>query len=287
MMRSLGYILAATCVGFGSVAAHAQQPGVPGAPPPQPGPPPATSNLDDHLQGWEKTMQAVKNFHVQIALTKTENVFKKEKKYDGVVLCMKPNLAILRLNYLGDPTKQDYEAYICDGKSLFQYNGLEKTITEFKLPNQAGNAAGGTDNLMIDFLAGMKSKDAKDRFELSLYREDEHYVYLSIKPKLGKDKQEFEFLNMALFGPKTSMPYLPRLVVKLNANGDQERWEFTEHRVNLPDIDASRFRYTKVPGFTDRQAPQTPMGGGQALPVRPGQPLPPTVVPQGNGTGRP
>jgi TIGR03009 family protein len=200
-------------------------------------------------------------------------VFKKEKKWFGPLLLMKPNYAILRLEFAGDPTKQDYEAYLCDGKSLYQYKGLEKTITEMKLPNPAANTNASTDNFMLDFLSGMTAKEAKARFELALIKEDPNYVYLSIVPKLGKDQQNFKMLTMALFGPRTKFPYLPCKVLMQNPNGDSESWDFAQPQTNIAGIEESAFRYVKVPGFREVQAQP-------ALPNRPGPQIPP-------GPGRP
>lgn len=289
-MRPLGFTLAVTLLAV--TVGSAQQPGAPGVSPAQPAAPPAVpvaqKTLDDHLVAWERTMSNVTNFRVEIALTKTDAVFKKARKYDGVVLCMKPNFAILRLNYTNDPTKNDYEAYICNGKSFFKYDGNEKSVTEYKVPPPVANQAGGTDNLMLDFLSGLKAKEAKQRFDISLIKEDEFYVYLSIKPVLGRDKQEFQILSMALYGPKTQFAYLPARVNKLNPNGDTELWDFTNPRVNLPGIDEKVFQYVEVKGFTVKQAP--PMNQPQAPPMRPGQPpvVPsaPTVPPL-PGQGRP
>src|SRR5579862_4600472 len=146
-MRLLGFTLAVLAIGIGKTLALAQPPG--GAPLPPAQPPavaPQAPNLDAHLAGWEQNMSAVKNFVVKIALTRTDSVFKKEKKYTGSVACMKPNLAVLRLEYTQDP--KDYEALICDGKSFFVYNGLEKSITEHKIPNAAANLGAAPDNLM-------------------------------------------------------------------------------------------------------------------------------------------
>jgi TIGR03009 family protein len=187
---------------------------------------------------------------------------------------MKPNYAILRLEFPGgDPKNPEYEAYLCDGKSLFQYKGIEKTITEFKLPNPATNPNAGTDNFMLDILSGMKAKDAKDRYEITLSKEDANYVYLSIAPKFGKDKQEFKMISMALFGPRTPFPYLPCKVIKVEPNDNTETWDFTKPQTNLQGIDESVFKYVRVPGFREVQAPPP------QPPMRPGQPN----LPGGNG----
>jgi TIGR03009 family protein len=281
-MRPLVFTLAVLLLGV--PVALAQQP-APAGVPPAPVAPAAANSLDTHLAGWERTMRDVRNFRVEIALTRTDATFKKDKKYNGVVLCMKPNFAILRLNYAGDPTQSDYEAYICNGKSVFQYSGLEKTMTEYKLPNPANNPGGGTDNLMIDFLSGLKAGEAKQRFDMTVFKEDPNYIYLNIKPILGRDKQEFQQLNLALYGPSTGkLAYLPAQVYKVNANGDTEVWTFTNPQTNLPGIEEKVFQYVKVPGFTERQAP--PPGP----PMRPGQP--PVLqgangLPAGPGSVRP
>jgi TIGR03009 family protein len=270
-MRPLSYTLTAILIVFGGTVVQAQQPGGGGLPPAQPMFPvaaPAAPTLDDHLLSWEKTMAGIKNLRVEITRTATDTVFKKEKKFTGPLLLMKPNYAILRLEFAGDPTKQDYEAYLCDGKSLYRYEGLAKTVTEFKMTNTAANPNAGTDNFMLDFLSGMKAKDAKDRYDLTLVKEDANYVYLNIMPKLGRDKQDFKMMSMALFGPRTQYPYLPCKVIKLNPNDDTETWDFSRPQINLQGIDESVFKYVQVQGFRVVQA-------APPQPMRPAQPFPP------------
>src|SRR5262245_43493431 len=135
-MRFVGFTMTALLV---AATVALAQPAVPGAPPggavPPAAPPvkAADPKLDAHLIEWEKKMAGVVNLRTEVALKRTDAVFKKDTNYggpDSVVLCMKPNYAVLRLNNLGDPTKTDYEAYICDGKAVYAYNGVQKTITK-------------------------------------------------------------------------------------------------------------------------------------------------------------
>lgn len=293
-MRPAGLTLAALLVGLS--AAAAQPPG-PGGTPPGPGvqPPPAAApkpdpGLDAHLKGWEDTMKAVTTLRVELSLTRKDAVRQVPKEYAGVVLCMKPNLAILRLDYTGDKTGRDYEAFICNGKAVYAYNGSDKTITEFKIPDPAKNPAGATDNLMLDFLSGMKAKEAKERFDLTVFKEDQHYVYLDVKPKLGKDKQEFQQLRLALYGPNTKVAYLPAQVYLVKPNGDTELWKCSNPQTNLPGIDEKVFVYKPVnePGWRTVQAPN----GGPQPPPPPLRPMPGalpggTGLPTGPGAVRP
>jgi TIGR03009 family protein len=267
-MRFAGFSL--TTLLIAATAGLAQPPAVPGGPvagqPPLPPPPPARvtdPKLDAHLAQWEQKMADVKNMRTEITLKRTDAVFKKEREYTGVVLCMKPNMAVLRLDYAGDPTKADYEAYICDGKAVYAYSGKDKTITQINLPqNQAG-----VDNLMLDFLAGMKSKDVKERFDIALFKTDEHYIYLDIKPLRAADQREFTHLRLALYGPgqaTAKVAYLPAQVYMLKPNGDSEMWKFTKPQTDLPGVAPANFKYVPIPGWNVQQAPQQPVGGGVA-----------------------
>jgi TIGR03009 family protein len=199
---------------------------------------------------------------------------------------MKPNYAVLRLDNAADPTKTDYEAYICDGKALYVYEGLKKTVTEITIPqNQAG-----VDNLMLDFLAGMKAKDAKQRFDLTLFKTDEHYIYLDVKPLRPADQREFKQLRLALYGPgpaTAKYAYLPAQVFMLKPNDDTEVWKFTNTQVDVPGVDATKFKFVPIndKGWKFQKAPPQPgAGGGAMVPagglVRPnagGAPVPPGI----------
>ena len=272
-MRPAGFTLLAVLLCAATIAA--QVPPGPAVPPPIPAAVAAPNQkLDAHLAGWERTMSALKNLHFELELFRKDpastGVFKDTKEYSGSVLCMKPNYARLRLDYKADP--KDFEAFICNGKAVYAYNSLQKTITEHKMPDPKLNPDGGTDNLILDLITGMKAAQFKKRFAIEIKKEDEYYIYLDIKPILGKDKQEFQQLTLALYGPKTGdLAYLPREVLMLKPNNESEHWKLKNHQKNLPGIDAKVFQYESVQGFRFQRAPEQkspPM-------IRPGVPTPP------------
>lgn len=253
-----------------AVSASAQPPAVPGGPPIPPPAAPADPKLDGHLAQWEKKMGGVSNFRTVINLTRTEDTFKKKTNFTGVVLCMKPNFAILRLDNANDEKKIDYEAYQCDGKTLYVFDGLKKTVTRVKLQQNQG-----VDNVMLDFLGGMKAADVKRRFDIKLFQEDANYVYLDIKPLQPADQREFKQIRMALYkdGPATAKwAYLPAQVFLLKPSGDTEEWKFSETQIDIAGVKPELFAFTKAPaGFELKDAPATPVGGA---PVPPGGALP-------------
>jgi TIGR03009 family protein len=278
-MRSAGVALLAVAMGFTTAAAsgRAQQPVVPATGAVPQSLPAAVAapdqKLEAHLAGWEKRMQDLGSFRFDLALERNDpaaGIFKGKATFTGSVLCMKPNLARLRLDNAADP--KDFEAYICNGKSVYAYNGLQKTITEHKLPDPKTNPGGGTDNLILDFVSGMKAKDLKDRFDLTIFKEDADYIYLDIQPRLGKDKQDFKQLRLALYQPKhVQVAYLPAQIRLVRTNGETEEWRLSNPKTEIAGLDRRVFEREDVPGFRFQLAPDQ-----KAAPVvRPGQPTPP------------
>jgi TIGR03009 family protein len=179
-MRNAGWTLTVLLV-FVSVANA--QPGLP-VNPTSSNSPEADSKLKGHLDAWEKAMDKVANMRADISLKRENAVFKTTKEYIGVMLIMKPNFVILRLDNAGDPTKQDYEAIISDGKSIYYYNGLEKTVTKWKLQTPTNNSTSKDYTSLEIFLLGLlpqiitqqalllsgtNPKDLRHRFDISLF----------------------------------------------------------------------------------------------------------------------
>ncbi len=234
-MRLAGFTLVALLIA--ASVGLSQPPAVPGAPPPPAAPPvkAADPKLDGHLVERAKKMAGTVKLRTEITLKRTDAVFKKDTNFSGVVLC-------------------------CDGKAVYAYNGVQKTITKIPLPqNQPG-----VDNLMLDFLAGMKAKDVKERFDINLFKTDENYIYLDIKPLRPNDQREFTHLRLALYGPgpnTAKFAYLPAQVYMLKPNGDSESWMFTKPQVDIQGVAPANFAFVPVKGWEVKEAPAAPIGG--------------------------
>lgn len=231
------------------------------AQPPGAAPVKADPKLDPYLEAWEKKTADVKSMAAEITLKRTDAVFKKDTNYKGSIVCMKPNFAVLRLDNADDKTKIDYEAYICDGKKVYAYNGVQKSIIKYTIPQ--GQA--GVDNLMLDFMAGMKAKDVKERFDVTLSHTDENYVYISVKPRRPADQREFQTLQLALYGPggkAAAFAYLPAQVNLTKPGGDVEVWRFISPRTDVK-VQVTDFKFVPIPGWDEKDAPSAPMGGSR------------------------
>src|SRR5205085_4484367 len=111
-------------------------------------------------------------------LVKKELLRRTEKKYTGVIMCMKPNLAWLRIE--SKTNKADWQAYISNGTSVFEYESDKKAVTEHRIPKANPNSVG--DNLLIEFMSGaMTAADVMKRFDLELVKEEEFYVHIKVK----------------------------------------------------------------------------------------------------------
>jgi len=227
--------------------------------------------LNAHFDAWEKAMNDVKSVRCEFTLERTDSVFKRTKKYDGALTIMKPNLFVLRLNNQHDPTGKDFEEYICDGKSVFYYNGLLKTVTEYRLRIPTNNINEQAYAKLLKFLtfkfnlllekvvllSGTNPKDLRERFEIALYKEDANYIFLRIKPHSDKEA-DFQLMNLALFGPKTEHPYcLSQINIQL-ANDDSEIWKFSGIKKNSPEVVEASFRLIELPGFKVLKALKEP-----------------------------
>jgi TIGR03009 family protein len=290
-MRTIG--VTAVLVAVGSVAT-AQGPGVqPAGRVPTPGAgqgvvttalqPPAAPDpqVVAHLKAWEAKMAGLQNLYTKCEVTREEAILKKKKTLTGEVVCMKPNFARMRIDSTIDP--KDWEAYVCDGKVIYAFDGLGKVIKRYKIP--AGNNGAG-DNLLMEFMSGSLTADgALRRFDVKILAPNPpqpDYLFFEIKPRQVRDKQEFEVLKLVLFSPTIrkdlqQWAYLPRMVVMTKNNNEQiETWQFPEPRPDVPGYLPKHFQVDQLPGkdwkVVDGDAPAPATGQPRvARPTGPGK----------------
>src|SRR5690348_5419482 len=215
----------------------------------------SAAKLDAHLAAWAKAVDARKSIRCDVTLRRiypVALVFKGETTYHGSVLIAMPDKYRLRLDNAAD--SKDFEAFICNGKSGFAYNGLQKTVTEYK---PVGRHYLRLDEFpALSLISGRAVMGLVNRFDVKLYKEDQYYIYLDLRPKGDKDKRDFQHIRMALFGPKTPFAYLPAQVYVAKPYGEAEQWKLSKPKVNIPDLDPEKvFVYENVPGFRFLKAP--------------------------------
>jgi len=202
--------------------------------------------LQAHLLAWEKKTSGLNSLYTECEREKTNLLTKKSQKYTGSIRCMKPNLAYLRLD--NALKKDDFEAYICDGKSVYNYVGSDKIVRQHLIP--PGGKGNVGDNLLLEFMSGgMSAIDVAARFKMKLLKEDQHYIYMEVLPVFDKDLQEFNSLILVLYnGAVKGMEYLPAKVQMKMGNGqDIEEWTFKQPLANPQGIKPADFAYVAPP----------------------------------------
>jgi TIGR03009 family protein len=207
-MRYCGLALA--CLWLSGGALGAQQPAAPVLDPNH-------NRLDSLLLRWEQQMSSVKTILAQCTRTSLDKTFQESEVFEGVAKYMKPNLAMLEMAKKGKP--QVFEKYICTGTYLYEYVPQNKVIRVHELPvPKPGQVA---DDNFLSFLFGMKAEEARRRYELTLVKEDQWYVYIKIQPRFPADRADFQEARLVL----NNQTFLPRELWFMQPNGNEVKWD--------------------------------------------------------------
>src|SRR5262249_9758558 len=126
---------------------------------------------------------------------------------------------------------------------IYQFVPAEKVIRVYPAP-KVGPHGGIAEDSSIAFLFGMKATEAKERYSLSLFKEDKLYVYVDVVPKGDVDKADFQKARIVLYRDT----FLPRQLWFEHPNAGEVIWDIPTVQGGVP-LQKSTFA-----------APQTPAG---------------------------
>jgi TIGR03009 family protein len=246
---------------------------------------PSPERLDALLKSWEQRMAGVESFSTKATRTTLHAVTKKATTFVGDAAFMKSRdkdgkvqqLARVDLTHQDDLGKKDaektnFERMFCNGKYIYEYSPKDKLIILHDMPK--GDAL--ADNLILAFLRGMKSEDAKKRFALTLTKETEWYGYIYIQPKSDADKQEFSAAQLTIFiknpnaADKPNLAMMPCRLWYRQPNGTEVTYLFSDIQPN-GKLSEDSFVPRQIPGYQVKMA--------NAIAASP-EPKPKTVRPQ-------
>lgn len=190
---------------------------------PQPGPnpqqPPAPpfqltpqeqAAVDRVLDVWEQRSAQVKTFECQFARFEYNKVFgpadKPIREDRGELKFASPDKGLFRID------GQQPEQWICDGKSIFQFDYQNKKIIEHKLPPQMQGAA--IADGPIPFLFGAKAQTLKERYFLKIVTRAENAnkeVWILAYPRRQQEKENFDHAQVIL-SLETMLPTAIQLI---------------------------------------------------------------------------
>jgi TIGR03009 family protein len=228
---------------------------------------PQTNRLDALLMQWEQKMRTVQGLHATVTRTETDPVEKTAKTYTGEAKFLRPNRAMLYMKSTTDPNL--YEQYVFTGTYLYEYSPQFKRLRIHELAPKAGQVV--EDNF-LNFLFGMSAEDAKRRYDMSLAKEDQHYVYLFVSPKTPADRADFSKARLVLW----ATTFLPRQLEFETPNGSVIKWDIPKAdpaaRVTATDFAPPTpprdWQVQRVPRATEAPAGVAPVppGGGTVQP---------------------
>jgi TIGR03009 family protein len=231
-MRLSGLALAALVALTAAASAQQAPPRLPAAPADAPTVPPTPADpvLDGYLKRWEREMQSFQTLWLQVNRVEEDNVTKSVAKYTGTAYFMKDgtgpsarNLALLQTTREG--SKELFEKFVCTGTYFYLFNPERREVQAVEL-RRAGPGAMPEDNFLGMF--GLRVDEAKRRYNITLAKQDEKFIYIRILPRFRRDQEEFEWAQVVL----TKSDFVPRQLQYRAPNHSQVVWDFPVARVN-------------------------------------------------------
>jgi TIGR03009 family protein len=203
-----------------TAAGRAQGPATPrpSAPPATAPFDPAKNPLDRYLLRWEEAMKKVDTLALACTRKEIDKVYRTEKTYEGTIHFLKPTYFFWDMRVKGKP--QEFERLIGSGQYIYQFVPAERVIRVYPAP-KVGPSGTIAEDSSIAFLFGMKATAAKERYILSLFKEDKYYIYVDVIPKRDVDKADFQKARIVL----NRDTFLPRQLWFEHPNAGQVIWD--------------------------------------------------------------
>ncbi len=227
---------------------------------PAPASQPSSERLDQLLKAWEQKMTSIQSLATKASRTDVHPLTKKPTTFVGDAAFMKPNMARIDLTHQDEVGKKDeektnFERMFCNGQYIYEYSPRDKLIIIHDIPKSDPTA----DNMILAFLRGMKSDDAKKRFGMTMTKETEWYAYLYILPKSPADKQEFSAAQLTIWVKNPNQkgqPDLTMMPARLwyrQPNGKEVTYLFSDMQPN-GNLDKDSFVPRQIKGYTVKRA---------------------------------
>lgn len=184
--------------------------------------------LDQVLAAWEQTNAQVKTFECRFTRKEYSPQFNSDPRAPrfedlGVIKYAAPDRGLMRVD------GQRQEQWICDGRSIFEYDYRQKRLVEHRLPAEMQGKAIADGPL--PFLFGSTAEKLRSRYHLRVTQESAPAeIWLEAVPRYARDAANFRRAELIL---KNMQPFAVQLYLP---NGtDRTVYIFEDLRVNLGD----------------------------------------------------
>jgi TIGR03009 family protein len=212
-----------------------------GSQPPQPPPAPFVlspmqeAQLDQVLHAWEQQSQSIQTFACKFTRFLYEPydpiADKNRKPGDpkfvdpGEIRYAAPDKGVLKID-----TKERPEHWICDGKSIYQYNFLKKEVSRIRLPPEVQGKAIADGPL--PFLFGASAEQLKRRYWMRQTTPEgtKGEVWLEAFPRYQRDAANYTRVELILRLPDM----VPAAIQIHQPNKSRTSYTFEAQAVNKP-----------------------------------------------------
>jgi TIGR03009 family protein len=218
--------------------------GRPAAPPPAAAPAdvkldPQRDKLDAYLVRWQDAMKQVESLALRCDRTEDDKIYKTKTTFTGTIHFKKPMQFFWHMDQ--KDKKGNYERFVSTGQFIYQFIPASKEVRVYQAPKAGADGKVGQDTSLA-FLFGMDAKEAKQRYDLKLHKEEKNYVYVDVIPKTDVDRADFKKARIIL----DNKTYLPRMLWFLQPNNNEVTWDLPTVQSNVR-IDDKHFAAPKVP----------------------------------------
>lgn len=176
------------------------------------------AEVDALLNAWEKSSAEVKTFKCNFARLEYDSVFGPEGKAktdcSGELKFAAPDKGLFHVTEIRNynPMTGEYivakgqfgEHWVCDGKSIFEFDHAQKKLVERELPPEMQGKA--ISEGPLPFVFGAKADDLRKRYYIKIVPFAEGQILLDIYPKLRNDAANYSKIELILLQDGL-MPY--------------------------------------------------------------------------------
>ncbi len=211
--------------------------------------------LDEILNYWEHKTSSVKRYRCNFTrneyemtrritpTNQTQWEFVRKTYTEGKIQYEAPDKGLFKAELIkhrtppaqpgGQPGWQDQvggprEHWVCDGKSIFEFNHSQKQLIVRPLPPgmQGKQIAEGP----LPFMFGAKAAQIKSRFWVHVItpKEAQNEYHLEAVPRTAQDAQNFRMLHIIIDGGD----FLPKGMVLFHRNNAKTTFSFNDREVN-------------------------------------------------------
>ncbi len=238
-----------------------------------PAPPPLSpqeqADVDRTLENWEQRSKVIRSYKCKFVRWEYDAIFSDPKKPGeakytdtGTIMFAAPDKGLFKVE--GDHGERA-EQWICDGKSVFEYNTPKKQLIEHPLPPdlQGKAIADGP----LPFLFGAEAQKLKQRYYLRVITPPnaQGEIWLEAHPRFQKDAANFSKAHLIL----QAKGMIPAALQIYSPNRqDRTVYKFEDTVINDPwqVLEGNPFRASKPFGWTKVvDQPQLPPQANRAL----------------------